>query len=81
MLAGVDLEDRADRRVDLGIHRDHVLAVLERVERNAGAEVDRSGHVDEHVDLLRAAEEERIVRDDRTSGSDGVFELRPASRR
>ena len=56
-LLRVHLQDRADRRVDLGVHQHDVLAVLERLERDPGAELDRAGHVDEDVDLLGAAEQ------------------------
>ena len=43
VLLGVDLQDRADRRVDLGVHQHDVLAVLERLEHDVGAELDRAG--------------------------------------
>ena len=54
-LSRVDLQDRADRGVDLGVHQHDVLAVLERLEDDVRAELDRAGDVDEHVDLLGAA--------------------------
>jgi len=57
----VDLEDRADRRVELGVHEHDRLAVLERVERDARAELDRAGQLDEDVDVLGAREQERVV--------------------
>ena len=61
MLARVDLEDRADRGVDLGVHQDDVLAVRERLEDDLGAELHRAGDVDEHVDLRRAGEQHRVL--------------------
>ena len=57
MLVGVGLEDRADRRVELRVHQHDRFAVFERLERNLRAELDRAGHVDQDVDLLRLAEE------------------------
>ena len=48
------LQDRTDRRVDFGIHQHDVLAVLESLENDMRAELDRTGHVDDHVDELRA---------------------------
>ena len=75
MLVGVGLEDRADRRVELRVHQHDRFAVLERLERNLRAELDRAGHVDQDVDLLRLAEEECVVCDNRPPGADGVLEL------
>ncbi len=49
---GVDLQDRPDRGVDLGVHQHDVLAVGERLEDDVGAELDRPGDVDDDVDLL-----------------------------
>ena len=47
---GVDLKDRPDRRVDLGIHQHDVFAVLEGLEHDMSTELDRAGHIDDHVD-------------------------------
>ena len=54
VLAGVDLQDRADGGVDLGVHQHHVLAVAEGLEDDVGAELDRAGDVDDDVDLARS---------------------------
>ena len=74
-LLGVDAQDRADRRVELGVHQHDVLAVAGRLEHDLRAELDRAGEVDEHVDLLGAAEQERVVGDDDAVGADRVLDL------
>ena len=65
ILLGVDLKDRSDRRIDLGVHQHDVLAVLERLEHDVGAELDRAGHIDQHIDMLRARQQQRILGRDR----------------
>ena len=50
VLLGIDLQDRPDGRVDFGIHQHDVLAVLEGLEHDMRTELDRSGHVTDHVD-------------------------------
>ena len=62
VLRRVHLEDRADRRIELRVHQDDVLAVAERLEHDVRAELNGSGDLHEDVDLLRATEEHRVVR-------------------
>ena len=78
-LLRVDAQDRADRRVELGVHQHDVLAVARGLEHDLRAELDRAGEVDEHVDLLGAAEQERVVRDDDAVRTDRVLDLAPGS--
>ena len=75
VLFGVDLQNRADRRVDLGVHQHDVLAVLESLEDDARPEFDRAGHVHQHVDLLGARQQEGVFGDDRLAGADGILHL------
>ena len=75
MLARVGVENRPEGSVELRVHRDEVLAVLERLERNLCSELDRSGDVHDRVDLLRSAEEERVLGDDGASRPHRVFEV------
>ena len=51
MPVGIGLQDRADGGVDLGVHQHDVLAVPERLEGHTRAELDRAGHIDQHVDI------------------------------
>ena len=67
---GVGLQDRADRRVDLGVHHHDVLAVGERLDEHVGAELDRAGHVDDDVDLRRPADQHRVLGDRRPAGGE-----------
>ena len=55
-----------------------MLAVAEGLQRDLGAELDRSGDVDQRVDLLRADSSERVVGDHGPSGANRVLEGRPA---
>ena len=73
---GVHVEDRADRRLELGVHQDDVLAVRERLERDPCAELDVAGHLADHVDVLAPAEEERVVGHGRAAAACRVLELR-----
>ena len=61
MALRIDLEDRADRRVDLGVHEDDVLAVTERLEDDGRRVLDVAGDLADDIDLLAAAQEVRIV--------------------
>ena len=54
----VDLQDRSDRGVDLGVQQHDVLAVLERLEDDAGAELDRAGRIDAARRCARSARAE-----------------------
>ena len=62
-------------RVQLGVHQHDVFAVLERLQHDARAELDRAGDVREHVDLLRARQEHCIVGHHGTPGADRRIEL------
>ena len=66
----------SDRGIDLGVHQDDGLAVLEGVEDDMRTELDRSGDVDEHVDVGAARQQERILADDRLALRDEIVELR-----
>ena len=72
----VHLEDRSDRRVHLGVHQDHVLAVPNASRIDLGAELHGAGDVDQRVDLVGAADEERVLGDRRLSGANAVLERR-----
>ena len=74
MPVGVDVEDRSDRRLELGVHQHDVLAVRKRLEGDVRPELDRAGDLADHVDVLAAAEQERIVGHDRAAGRRGVVE-------
>ena len=68
--ARIDLKDRPDRGVELGVHQHDVLAVLEGFQRHVGAEFDRAGRVDDHVDVARSGQQQRILGRRRTAGGD-----------
>ena len=80
MPAGVGVEDRPDGAVELRVHGDEVLAVLESLECDPGPELDRTGDVHDRVDLLRLAEEKRVLGDDRPSGPHRILEVAEARR-
>ena len=65
-----DLQDRTDRRVDLGIHQHDVLAVLESFESDMRAEFDGAGRIDDDIHVLRAAQQQRILGRHRSPGSE-----------
>ena len=56
------------------------LPLRERLEHDLRAELDRAGEVDEDVDLLGAAEQERVVGDDGAVRADRVLDLGLAGR-
>jgi hypothetical protein len=72
---GLLAQDRPDRSVELGVHQDHVLAVVDRGRDGAGAVLDRAGHLDQRVDAGLAGQEQRIVRDCVTVRGDRRLEL------
>ncbi len=80
MLSGIPLKDRADRAVDLGVHQHHVFAVTEGFENDVGTELNRAGDVDDDVDLVRVADEEWILGDSRTPGTDRLVQCRLGTR-
>jgi hypothetical protein len=59
---GVDLEDRPDGRVHLGVHQHDVLAVRNRVERHARAVFDVTRGLDDRLDATGTAGDLRVVR-------------------
>ena len=59
---GVALERPAGGPVQFGVHQDHVLAVLDRAERDVGAELDGARDLDDRVHALGLAEQLRIGR-------------------
>ena len=74
MPVGVDVQDRPNRRLELGVHQHDVLAVCERLERDVSSELDRARDLADDVDVLAAAEQERIVGHGRAAGRRGVVE-------
>ena len=72
----VDLEDRPDRRVDLGIHQHDVLPVFERLEDHGRRIFDVPRDLANDIHLLAAAEEEWVVGIHGPAGSDRVLEGR-----
>jgi len=76
MTPRVRLENRPQGRVELRVHQDHVLAVLERLEDRVRAELDRAGHVDDDVDVRRSADQHRVGGHDRPAALDGVIDGR-----
>ena len=75
ILLGIDLKDRPDRRIDFGVHQHDVFAVLKRLKHDMRTELDRSGHLADHVDKPRARQEERIFRGHWLVRADRVVEL------
>ena len=69
-LVGLVLEERPERAVELGVHQQHVLAVLDRGEHRGDGVLDRARHVEQHVDVRALA----------TSIASSVTAGRPASR-
>ena len=53
MPIGICLKDRTNGGIELGVHQHDVLAVPESLQRHSGAEFDRTGDIDEHVDMIR----------------------------
>jgi hypothetical protein len=76
VLPPVDAQDGPDGRVYFGVHQDDGLPVGERLDDDARAELDRAGHVDDDVDLGRAAYEVRIFRDGGDASLDRLVEGR-----
>ena len=60
---GTPAELGTDGGVDLGVHQHEVLAVLEAVEREVTAELDRTGHVDDDIDPVGLGDGLEILRD------------------
>ena len=77
---GVLLQNRADRSVELGVHRHHVLLVLDRAHGDDRAELYRPGGIDQTVDVVGVEHQVRVLRDDRLSGADRVLKLSLAGR-
>ena len=75
MFGGVNLKDRADGGVNLGVHEHDILAVRERLEKHLGAEFHGTRRIDDHIDVLRASQEERVLRDNGLARSNRVLEL------
>ncbi len=65
MPVGINLKDRADRRVDFSVHEHDVLSVRKRIKNDVGAKVDRASDINEDVDQRRAGEKKCILRHDR----------------
>ncbi len=75
VLARIYLENRADRRIDLGVHQHHRFAVFESLENHVGAELDRACDVDDNVDLARTAHHEGVLGDDRLALANCLIKL------
>ena len=72
---GIDLENRADGGVEFSVHQHHVFLMLESLDHDVRAELDRTGYIDQHVDLLRTRKQESVFRDDRLAGPYGILQL------
>ena len=59
---GINLKDRADGGVQLGVQQNDLLAMSERLENNLGAELHRAGHVHNNVDAGGARQQEGVLR-------------------
>ena len=63
------------RCVDLGVHQDDVLAVLECLQHDMGAELDGAGRIHHHIDELGTGQQQGIIGRDRTVRDDRLVEL------
>ena len=61
MRVGISLQNRPDRRVELGIHQDDILAVPESLKGHASTELHGSGDIHEDIDELAARNQHRIL--------------------
>ena len=68
--SGICLQDRTQRTVKLGIHRDEMLAILYCTKRDSGAELYRAGHLNHDIHRRRIADMERILGHSRNAFSD-----------
>ena len=75
MFFGIDLQDRSDGGIDLGVQQNDVLAVLERFEGDARAKLDRAGDIDEHIDFLGTRQQEGVFGDYGLAFADGEIDL------
>ncbi len=75
MFFRIDLQNRPDGGIDLGVEQNDVLAVLERFESDARAELDRAGHVHQHIDFLGAGQQEGVFGDHGLAFTDGEIDL------
>ena len=50
---GLGLQQRPDGAVELRVHEQHVLAVIDRVEHDPRAVLDRAGDLENDVDAVR----------------------------
>ena len=65
------LQNRAEQRVHLGIHHDHMLAMVERVQHHMGCSLNSARHFHEYVDGIAAGQHERIVGQDGEPSGNG----------
>ena len=77
-LVRIHLENGTDARIHLGAHQDHVLAVLDRLEGDLGADLAVAGGFDDGIDLPCLAYEQRIVRHRKLALLDALLEIRNA---
>ena len=75
MFFRIDLQNRPNRGIDLGVQQDYVLAVLERFESHARAKLHRAGHVHQHIDFLGAGQQKDVFSDHSLAFSDGEIDL------
>ena len=71
---GLGLEERPERAVELGVHQQGVLAVLDAGEHRAGGLLDRAGHLEQHVDMRARRHQHRILGDRAPPRLDGAGE-------
>ena len=60
VFVGVNLQDGTDGRIDFGVHQHDVFSVLECVENDSGAELDRARDIHQNIDLRSAPAERRL---------------------
>ena len=75
-LIGINLENRAHRAVQLGIHHDHMFAVLNGLEHHLGAEFHRASHLDDDIYALCLAEQKCVIGDRIAVLRDRILQLR-----
>jgi hypothetical protein len=75
---GAALEQRPEGAVELGVHQDDVLAVLDGGQHDGERVLHRAGDLEKHVDMGRGGDEERVFSDRGPAGLDGTSERRRA---
>ena len=71
----IDLQNRSDRRIQLGIHHHNRLAVRESIQEHTRRKLNRARDFDQNIDVFRSAEHMRIGCHTRNAGIDGGIQL------